>query len=179
MPLVDGKKCLCAFLASALCFKADKAGCGTYTHLQRRVLSADGSSALLFMAAVRSRCGHYIFVLWFLLPFYSAPHCKFRWRPILECRAVTLPRRETHWNFLGCPKLANRSQLLVGRTSPYCEDMGRHCCLWSPCGIGQVTGHYIFALLFLLSFFFSSPNLSRRRLDVCHTSTHGVALVRI
>jgi len=25
----------------------------------------------------------------------------------------------------------------------------------------------------------SSPNLSRRRLDVYHTSTHGVALVRI
>jgi len=40
--------------------------------------------------------------------------------------------------------------------------------------------HYIFALWFLLSiFFFSSPNLSRRRLDVCLTSTHGVALVRI
>ena len=29
------------------------------------------------------------------------------------------------------------------------------------------------------SFFFTSPNLSRRRLDVCRTSTHGVALVRI
>jgi len=31
------------------------------------------------------------------------------------------------------------------------------------------------------SFFllFSSPNLSRRRLDVYHTSTHGLALVRI
>ena len=28
-------------------------------------------------------------------------------------------------------------------------------------------------------FFISSPNLSRRRLDVCHTCTHGVALVRI
>jgi len=26
---------------------------------------------------------------------------------------------------------------------------------------------------------FSSPNLSRCRLDVCHTSTHGVALVQI
>ena len=40
--------------------------------------------------------------------------------------------------------------------------------------------HYIFALWFILSiFFFSSPNLSRRRLDVCHTSTHGVALVQI
>jgi len=40
--------------------------------------------------------------------------------------------------------------------------------------------HYIFALSFVLSsFFLSSPNLSRRRLDVCYTSTHGVALVRI
>ena len=39
--------------------------------------------------------------------------------------------------------------------------------------------HYIFALWLLLSSFFSSSNLSRRRLDVCHTSTHGVALVRI
>ena len=27
--------------------------------------------------------------------------------------------------------------------------------------------------------FFSSSNVSHRRLDVCHTSTHGVALVRI
>jgi len=46
------------------------------------------------------------------------------------------------------------------------------------------TGHYIFAFLpcgfFFLSFYpFSSPNLSRLRLDVCHTSTHGVPLVRI
>ena len=41
-------------------------------------------------------------------------------------------------------------------------------------------GHYIFILWFLLlSFFFSSPNLSGRRVDVYHTSTHGVALVRI
>jgi len=29
------------------------------------------------------------------------------------------------------------------------------------------------------SSFISSPNLSRRKMDVCHTSTHGVALVRI
>jgi len=40
-------------------------------------------------------------------------------------------------------------------------------------------GHYIFALWFLSFYLFSSPNLSGRRLDVCHTSTHGVALVRI
>ena len=32
---------------------------------------------------------------------------------------------------------------------------------------------------FFYLFFLSSPNLSGRRLDVCHTSTHGVALVRI
>jgi len=43
-------------------------------------------------------------------------------------------------------------------------------------------GHYIFALMWFLLlsiFLFSSPNLRRRILDVCHTSTHGVALVRI
>jgi len=40
--------------------------------------------------------------------------------------------------------------------------------------------HYIFMLWFVFSsFLLSSPNLIRRRLDVCHTSTHGVALVRI
>jgi len=40
--------------------------------------------------------------------------------------------------------------------------------------------HYIFALWFLLSIFcFSMPDLSHRRLDVCHTSTRGVALARI
>ena len=53
--------------------------------------------------------------------------------------------------------------------------------LWSPYVIGQTI--YIF-ILFLSSFFFllsffSSPNLSGRRLDVYHTLAHGVALVRI
>jgi len=45
---------------------------------------------------------------------------KFGWYPILECRAVTLPRRETRWNLQGCPKLTKQSQRLVGRSSPYC-----------------------------------------------------------
>jgi len=36
-----------------------------------------------------------------------------------------------------------------------------------------------FALSFVSSFLFSSPNLSGRRVDVYHTCTHGVALVRI
>jgi len=36
----------------------------------------------------------------------------------------------------------------------------------------------VVSFVFYLSFF-SSPNLSGRTLDVCHTLTHGVALVRI
>jgi len=34
---------------------------------------------------------------------------------------VTKPGSETHWNLLGCPKLVNRSQPLIGWSSPrYC-----------------------------------------------------------
>jgi len=40
--------------------------------------------------------------------------------------------------------------------------------------------HYILPFVFyFLLLFFSSPNVSGRRLDVYHISTHGVALVRI
>ena len=57
---------------------------------------------------------------------------QFGWRPLLECCAVTLPRRETRWNYLWCPKLTKRSQPLVGRSSPYCGNMyRRYCCLTS------------------------------------------------
>ena len=49
---------------------------------------------------------------------------------------------------------------------------------WSPYVIGQTIIFLPCGFFFFLSFF-SSPNLSHRRLDVCHTSTHGVALVRI
>jgi len=53
--------------------------------------------------------------------------------------------------------------------------------LWSPYVIGQTIIFLPCSFFLLSSFFylFSSPNLSDRRLDVCHTSTHGVALVRI
>ena len=49
--------------------------------------------------------------------------------------------------------------------------------LWSSYGIGQAI-IFLPCGFFLLSFF-SLPNLSGRRLDVYHTSTHGVALVQI
>jgi len=61
-------------------------------------------------------------------PLFNA--AKFGWRLLLDCRTVTLPRRESRWYLQGCRKLVNRSQPLVGRSSPYCGDMWmRYCCL--------------------------------------------------
>jgi len=63
-------------------------------------------------------------------PLFNA--AKFDWRPLLECRAVTLPRRKTRWNYLQCPKLTKRSQPLVSWSSPYCGNMWRrYFCLTS------------------------------------------------
>jgi len=47
--------------------------------------------------------------------------------------------------------------------------------LWPPC----VADADIIFWPYDFYLFYSSPNLSGRRLDVYHTSTHGVALVRI
>jgi len=51
--------------------------------------------------------------------------------------------------------------------------------LWSPYGIGQTIIFSCCYLCFFLLSCFSSPNLSRRRLNVYHTCTQGVAIVRI
>jgi len=58
--------------------------------------------------------------------------------------------------------------------------IGWWCCLWPPC-VADADVIFLPCSFFLSSscLFLSSPNLSRRRLDVYHTSTHGVALVRI
>jgi len=74
-------------------------------------------------------------------PLFNA--AKFGWRPLLQCRAVMLPRHETRSNLLGCPKLANRSQPLVGRSSPYYENTWkRYCCLIS---FFRLSMHALFA----------------------------------
>jgi len=65
-------------------------------------------------------------------PLFNA--AKFSWRtPTTRCRVVTLPRCESSWNLHGCPKWSNRSQPLVGRSSPYYEDVWRttYWCLTS------------------------------------------------
>jgi len=69
-----------------------------------------------------------------------------------------------------------RSPILV-----HIESSNTTSYLWSPYVIRQTIIFLPcdFYLSFLLPSFFSSPNLSGRRLDVYHTYTHGVALVRI
>ena len=72
-------------------------------------------------------------------PLFNA--AKFGWHPLIECRAVILPRRKTQWNLLGWPKLVYGSQpsgILIHLAvwpqyvSPYCRDMcWRYCCLTS------------------------------------------------
>jgi len=51
--------------------------------------------------------------------------------------------------------------------------------LWPPCAADADIIFLPCGFFLLSSFFFSSPNLSGRRLDVYNTSTYGVALVRI
>jgi len=67
---------------------------------------------------------------------------KYRWRPVFNA-AVWLTstsrvpcsnaaKTRNPLKFAGVPKLTNRFQPLVGRSSPYCKDMwGRYCCLTS------------------------------------------------
>jgi len=50
--------------------------------------------------------------------------------------------------------------------------------LWPRYEIGQAI-IFLPCVFFLSFFFFSSPNLSGLRLDVYHSSTHGVALLQI
>jgi len=61
---------------------------------------------------------------------------KCTWCPLLnaidQVAKIMKPRHKAQWNLMRCPKLANWSQLLVGWSSLYCEDMWRFCsCLTS------------------------------------------------
>jgi len=47
---------------------------------------------------------------------------KFGWLPLSDVAAATKPKRETRWNLLGFSKLTKRSQPLIDRSSPYCEE---------------------------------------------------------
>ena len=149
----------------------------------------------------------------------TAKHrAKFGWLPLSDVATVTLPGRESREISWGAPNYRTdlsrcglKFNILWGHVAEIlllnnffpifdtclsCKDIARQSCgmcpdgdfLWSPYGIGQTIIFLLCGFFFLLcsflfllssSFFFSSPNLSGRRLDVCHASTHGVALVRI
>jgi len=59
------------------------------------------------------------FTLTELFPYKLRITMAAHWPPVSDVAAVTKARRETHWNLLGCSKVANRSQPLTGRSSPY------------------------------------------------------------
>ena len=86
------------------------------------------------------------------------------WRLGLSCGLIYVSVCNVSLSWLNA--FTDRAGFFYGRPMEY----GRHYifALWS----------LSFYLSFFLSFFFSSPNLSRRRLDVYRTSTHDVALVR-
>ena len=73
------------------------------------------------------------------------------------------------------PGLSGLSAEMIQAT----KGIGTQWLLWSPYVIGQTIIFLPCGFYLLLLLFFSSPNLSGHRLDVYHTSTHGVALVRI
>jgi len=83
------------------------------------------------------------------------------------------------------PNISHGSRMLSQLWIGFCLTGPISLCLdsflWSPYVIGQtiIFSSCSFFLSSSFSSFFSSPNLSGRRLDVYHTSTYGVALVRI
>ena len=92
------------------------------------------------------------------------------------CIVIKLTMQIRYRRILTIKSLISRNVFLHGCRSSKPSSL----LLWSPYVIGQTI--IFLACDFYLSFFFlffSSPNLSGRRLDVYHTSTHGVALVRI
>jgi len=55
---------------------------------------------------------------------------KFGRRPLLDVVQWRCQDEKNRWDLQGCLKLPDRSQPLVGRSSPYCGDMWRtYCCL--------------------------------------------------
>jgi len=51
---------------------------------------------------------------------------------VARCQDILIASTTQANNKQGCPKLVNRSQPLVGQSSPYCRDMWRtYCCLTS------------------------------------------------
>ena len=68
--------------------------------------------------------------IWFTSPGDGQTSCKV-WLASTELRRCSNEAKtQSPLKLLGCPELVNRSQPLVGRSSPYCKYIWRrHCCL--------------------------------------------------
>ena len=93
-----------------------------------------------------------------------------------RCRQITMPVPHHSVFKVGCPSCRPTNSVKALKADSH---WSKSALLWPPYAIG----HAIIFLpcdFYLLSiFFFSSSNLSGRRLDIYHTSTQGVALVQI
>jgi len=81
-------------------------------------------------------------------------------------------RMRTPGNILICSMMRHRSTNRDTIKIPYSY-------LWPPCGIGQAIIFLPCGFFFYILSSFFRQNLSGRRLDVYHISTHDVTLVRI
>ena len=81
------------------------------------------------MWANAQRDGHPAKHMW--RPLFNA--AKFGWRPLVDCMPCSnAAKTRKPLKLAGCPKLVNRSHPLMGRSSPYCQDIWRkYCCLIS------------------------------------------------
>ena len=119
--------------------------------------------------------------------YWSVDHCEI-FKVRLSNMNSTLETVMSRWQKIACAYSTCVFDFLISNNS-WCQLCTPvfprlHCichCLWPPC-IADADIIFLPCSFFLSSsifFFYSSPNLSSRKLDVYHTSTHGVALVQI
>jgi len=97
------------------------------------------------------------------------------WRPVASIAPCTRNgKRQSLWTFTVTLLKSTVANIAVLQVLQYLLQYF----LWLPC-LADADIIFLPCSFFLSSIFYSSPNLSGRRLDDYHTSTHGVALVRI
>jgi len=134
----------------------------------RTSVSYDASSIPADMLTDSAAAGRRLLLLLLLLLLAPGDYVT-HWRTALPCATDAIIYRQGIALLLLVALPQQASQLSQRKRSFWPPYVAHADIIFSSCRL----------FFFFLSFFFSSPNLSRRRVDVCHTCTHGVALVRI